>query len=358
MIQTGVINHKCKNCNAPLKFNPQGQNWKCEYCRSEFTKAELDEYEASVGKEELDKNSKKIKMEKNAKGMDLYTCPSCGAEIIADENTSATFCVYCRNTAILRNRLVEEFNPSKVIPFKLVKNDAIEAFKKFNKGKPLAPKEFTSPQIIDDIRGIYIPFWLYDYKIDGEIEATGTKSTTWTSGDYIYTKVDTYDVFRSGNMAFNKIPVDGSKKFQDDIMNSIEPFDYSGLVDFDYSYLSGFYAEKYDVDSTSANQFALTRASTTATSILRRNISGYSTVSVKRENHNPTETKYDYVLLPVWILNIKYNDKIYPFAMNGQTGKMIGDVPVDKKKAWIITIILFVCIFGVASLIWVIGGKL
>ena len=353
----GVIDHKCKNCSAVLKFNPHEQNWKCEYCKSVFTKEELDEYEKQIGKEELTKDSEAVKLEKNENGMDIYSCPNCGAEILADENTSATFCVYCKNTAILRNKLVGEFNPSQLIPFHLTREDAITAFTKFRKGKPLAPKEFTDAKNIDDIRGIYIPFWLFDYSVEGTLEANGNKVSTWTSGDYIYTKTDVYAVSRSGSMDYDKIPVDGSTRFQDDIMNSIEPFDYKGLVDFDYSYLSGFLAEKYDVDSNKAGQDALGRAYTTTTSVLKSNISGYSSVAVKTTNYRPVKTESNYVLLPVWLLNIKYQDKLYTFAMNGQTGKMIGDIPVDKKKAIIIAILVFIGVFAVASLIWILGGK-
>ena len=353
----GVLDHKCKNCAAVLKFNPHNQNWKCEYCKSEFTKEELDEYEKSIGKEELTKESKADKLEKNENGMDIYSCPNCGAEIIADENTSATFCVYCKNTAILKNKLVGEFNPSMVIPFHLTKEDAVAAFTKFRKGKPLAPKEFTDPKNIDEIRGIYIPFWLFDYSVDGTLNAEGKKVATWTSGDYIYTKTDIYNVVRSGSMNFNKIPVDGSTRFADDLMNSIEPFDYKGLVDFDYSYLSGFLAEKYDVDSNKAGNDALNRAYQTTTSQFKSTINGYSSVNVRNTNYRPVSSKSDYALLPVWLLNIKYKDKLYPFAMNGQTGKMIGDIPVDKKKAVIIAILTFIGVFAIASLIWMLGGK-
>jgi DNA-directed RNA polymerase subunit RPC12/RpoP len=356
-MNSATLDHKCPNCSATLKFNPHGQNWVCEYCRSEFTKEEIEASEAKRG-HIIDENTEAVATEKDANGMDIYSCPNCGAQIVADENTTATFCVYCKSTAILKNKLVGEFNPSKVIPFYKTKEDAIEAFKKIGKGKPFMPKEFSSQKNIDEMKGVYIPFWLYDFSVNGSIEADAKRVKTWRSGDYQYTKTDTYLVFRDGNMTYHKIPVDGSTHFEDDVMNSIEPFDYTGLVDFSHSYLSGFLAEKYDVESDKAISAAQERAKNSTTNTLKSSIGGYTSIHVVKENHQLEKTNEDYVLLPVWMLNIKYHDKCYIFAMNGQTGKMIGDIPVDKKKVAIWWIGLFVITFAICSLIWILGGIL
>ena len=357
MSKSGVFDHKCKNCDAPLKFNPSNQKWDCEFCKSSFTKEEVDEYEKSRGvKQELTKDAQTDNLEKDVHGMDLYICPNCGAQIIADENTSATFCVYCRNTAILKNKLVGEFNPSKIIPFKKTKEDAIEAFKAFGKGKPLIPKVFLSKESISEIKGIYIPFWLYDYCIKGDISGTGIDTKTWTSGDYRYTKTDTYHFEVGGTMDYKKIPVDGSLRFDNAIMNSIEPFDYRGLVDFDHSYLSGFYAEKYDVDSNTASYDAINRAVNTTKMELSNKVR-HGSMHIEYSNYQQKPLNIEYALLPVWLLNIKYDGKIYTFAMNGQTGEMIGDAPVDKKKAVLIFLGIFfglLLLFAVALLIY--GG--
>lgn len=349
---SGTLDHKCPGCSATLKFNPHGQNWVCEYCKSTFTKDELKIAE----EKELKATTLADKLEKNSEGMDLYSCPNCGAEIIADENTSATFCVYCKNTAILKNKLVGEFNPSKLIPFYKTREDAIKAFKDLGKGRPLMPKEFSSDKNISEMRGIYIPFWLYDYSVNGNSSGTATKVKTWTTGSYIYTKTDTYSVSRSANMKYCKIPVDGSKHFDNDIMNSIEPYDYNKLVDFSHSYLSGFYAEKYDVDLNTAADDSLLRARNSTTDILRKDIKGYSNVALTSNNHNVKLDKSEYVLLPVWMLNIKYKDKMYKFAMNGETGELIGNIPIDTKKAIIIGIVVFIISLIVLSIGWFIFG--
>lgn len=342
---SNTLDHKCPNCNAVLKFNPHGQNWECEYCKSKFNIEQLNSYESKNGKV-LEKEAVN-----SPQNIDIYSCPNCGAQIIADPNTSATSCVYCKNTTILKDKLQGEFNPSYVIPFRNTKEDAIDAFKKLGKGRILMPKAFNDKKNINEMSGIYIPFWLYDYDADGVIEADCKRITTWRSGNYRYTKTDTYLATRGGTMSFEHIPVDGSKRFENDIMNSIEPFDYKDLKEFNYSYLSGFLSEKYDVTKDEAMNEAIERAKNSFIEEMRKDIVGYNTVVPTKDSINLSNKNSYYVLLPVWMLNIKYNGKIYTFAMNGQTGKLIGNIPIDKKKAIIIWIFTFITTFGLLFLI-------
>lgn len=332
-----TLDHNCPKCDAVLKFNSKEQNWKCEYCRSKFNLEDL--------------NSTKLSEDSNNIEIDVYTCNNCGAEIIADENTSATSCIYCKNTAILKNKLEGIFNPDYLIPFKTTKEEAIQAFKKLTKGKWLMPKAFNMKKNIKDISGIYVPFWIYDFDSTGVIEAKCEKISTWTSRDYKYTKTDKYKSIRGGNISFQNIPVDGSKKFQNDIMNSIEPYDYKDLKKFNYSYLSGFLSEKYDVNNEESKLEANTRAKNSFIQEMKKDMKGYDNVVITDNSINLYNLKSSYVLLPVWILNIKYKDKFYMFAMNGQTGKIVGDIPIDIKKAIFIWIGLFTSIFIILLLL-------
>ena len=345
-----TVDHKCPSCNASINYNPKSKNWVCEYCGSKFTLEQLEANEKNFESTSV-KDSKELKKESEEKvEMDEYICQDCGAQIVADKNTAATFCVYCKNTAILKSRLTDKFSPSQIIPFAKTKDDAVEAFTKVGKGKFLMPKEFSDPKNIDEIKGIYIPFWLYSCKMHGRVAGKGTKVTTWSTYDYIYTKTDTYRVERSGDFHFDKIPVDGSVRFNDAIMNSIEPFEYKDLTKFSYSYLSGFLAEKYDVEKEEAKKITIDRAQETCYYNLT-NGTGYTTFTPETKENEISDEKIDYVLLPVWMVNIKYNEKFYTFAMNGQTGKMIGDIPYSKKKAFIFVLILFVVIFAITALI-------
>ena len=357
-----TVDHKCPSCNASINYNPKEKNWVCEYCGSKFTLEQLEENEKNF-KETNVNNSKELKEEKKTKEekdkkeekveMDEYFCEDCGAKIVADKNTAATFCVYCKNTAILKSRLAKKFAPSKIIPFTKTKEDAIAAFKSVGKGKFLMPKEFADPKNIQELTGVYIPFWLYTCKMKGHVKGKGTKVTSWSTYDYIYTKTDTYNVEREGLFTYDNIPVDGSVRFNDAIMNSIEPFNYSELEKFSYSYLSGFLAEKYDVEKDEAKKITIDRAKQTTISTLQANAreGGYSTFYPSESEHNVEEEEIEYVLLPVWMVNIKYKDKFHTFAMNGQTGKMIGDIPYSKGKAVIFALILFIAIFAITALI-------
>lgn len=340
MDKTGV-EHRCPNCRADLEFNPKGQNWQCLFCRSVFSLEDL--------KHNKKRFENKDVIQDNG-NLDIYKCSSCGAEIITDNNTVATFCIYCKNTSIIKERLIGDFELKKMIPFSKTKEDAIDAFKKLKRKHPLMPNEFNDERNISEIKGIYVPFWLFSTTAIGHITANCVKTSSYRSGDYIYTTTKHYDVVREGNVNFSYIPNDGSKKFDDAIMNSIEPYDYSKLVDFSHSYLAGFYAEKYDLGGEDAQKIIDSRINNTVSEMLKDKISGYKIVGIKNSDIRYSDTKMEYVFLPVWFLNIKYKDNYYTFAMNGETGKLIGNIPVDKKKFWLLFLLLFILSF-VSSLI-------
>lgn len=318
-----VLDHECPSCGANIPFNPITQKWDCKYCGASYNLEDFKKYDNEI----KDENKKEEKIE-----IDEYECPNCGAKVVTDSNTSATSCVYCGSTTIIKNRLQGEFKPSKVIPFSQPKERAVEEFYKFSKKKWFAPKEFCRRENIQKVEGVYIPFWLYNCKSSGKIQADLKRFTTWSSGDYRYTKVDIYDCIREGNMEFIGVPVDGSTKFADDIMDSIEPYDYEKMKVFSPSYLSGFLAEKYDVEMEDAYSRAKSRINNSTIAELKSNISGFDVVTVRDSNIDIQRNSDEYVLLPVWMLNIMYKNKMYTFAMNGQTGKMVGNVPISPKK--------------------------
>ncbi|MBP3501875.1 MAG: DNA helicase PriA [Clostridia bacterium] len=324
-----VSDYKCISCSANLRFNPQTQKWVCDYCGASYTKKDL---EKAYGTDDNLKNENEIKLDAN---YGCYNCPNCGAEIIMDDTTTATFCVYCGSNAIVKNKLKGEFNPSKIIPFKTTKDDAIAAFKQYKKGKLFIPNEFTNPQNIEKISGIYIPFFIYDCDVESDLHIKATRTTHWSDFSYNYTKTDYYNLHRNASTHFENIPVDGATKFPDDIMNSIEPFNYKDLQDFSPSYLSGFLSERYNVDINELFEIAKKRAIKTSEDEIISTITSYGTKTITNKNHNVKKNDTsEYVLLPVWMLNVKFNDNIYTFAMNGQTGKFVGNVPIDKKKFW------------------------
>ena len=333
------LENRCPACKASIPFNPKIGKWKCEYCGSEFT---LEEMQAHNDNASTEKNNKDEKVEDNYDDYTSYKCESCGAEIVADNETAATFCLYCGNTAILKGKLNDKFKPDKIIPFKTEKKQAVTAFKGLTKGRPLMPRDFNNEKNIEKIKGVYIPFWLYDISVTGDVKITGTKVTSWTSGNRSYTKTDIYNHIRGGSMEFDKIPVDGSTRFDDAIMNTIEPFNYNELVPYNHAYLSGFFAEKYDTEGDKLLQEANKRALNSARTTLLNDAPKYTSNVISGDSLNAQEKNREYAMLPVWMVNVKYKGKNHTFAMNGQTGEFIGNIPLSGIRTLIYSIIIFI----------------
>lgn len=343
-----VLDNKCPACGAKITFNPKNQKWDCEYCGSKFSLEEMQKHNNASSKEA--NNSVSTKPFKKLDDLDVYRCKNCGAEVMADETTTSTFCVYCGSTTILKDKIVDGIAPTKIIPFKKVKDDAVSAFRGLSKGRPLMPKFFNDEKNIEKISGVYIPFWTYDLKVSGNIDFDAKDVTTWSDYNYRYVKTDTYISKRSGTMNFDRILVDASSRFDDDLMDSLEPFNLAELVEYNHAYLSGFLAEKYDVEENVAVDRANTRAMNSAIDIVKDSVH-HQTKTVVTNNLSINKMSYDYILLPVWMVNINYNNKNYTFAMNGQTGEIVGNIPIDIKKTIIISLILFV---GIALIVFLI----
>ena len=311
---------------------------KCPYCDTEFDLETLKKYDEQLSKEAEQKDDisdwqtdpGKQWQEGETDGMNVYTCKSCGGEIVSDENTGATSCPYCGNPVILTERFRGALRPDMVIPFKLDKKAAKEAYYKHIKGRPLLPKVFRRENHIDEIKGIYVPFWLFDADVAADARYKATKVRTWSDSDYDYTETSYYSVDRSGNMSFVSVPVDGSSRMPDDLMESIEPYKVAEAVEFQTAYLSGYLADKYDVDAQQSTDRARERMKESAQDVLRDTVKGYASVIPENTNVRISGGDAKYALYPVWILNTTWRGKKYIFAMNGQTGRMTGDLPVDN----------------------------
>jgi hypothetical protein len=265
---------------------------------------------------------------------DLATgcCPSCGAELVGDKNTIATVCPCCGNTQIVLKRVEGLLRPEYVIPFHLDKKAATENLKQFYNKKRLLPNLFKEENRVNSLQALYVPFWLFDAKAQGNATYKATKVKVWSDSNYRYTKTDFYSVTRAGGLGFEKISVDGSEKMDDAYMDAIEPFDYSKMKDFQSAYLSGYLAEKYDVGIEASKERAVRRIKNSVESQFDRSVSGYTTVLKERSSVNIADGKVSYALLPVWVLNSKYKGTNFQFMMNGQSGRLVGKLPIDNGK--------------------------
>lgn len=346
-----ALDNKCPACGATIMFNPTNQMWDCSYCSSKFT---LEEMQKSTSSEPVQQEAHMVDQllpEDTIGDVDLYRCKNCGAEIMADQTTTATFCVYCGSTAILKERILNGRAPNYIIPFKTTKEDAINGFKKITKGKLLMPKSFKAVNNIEKISGIYIPFWAYDLEANGEVEFEASDTKTWNDSKYKYKKVDRYSIRKSGHFDFLKVLADASTRFPDDLMDSLEPYDYNDLTSYNHAYLSGFLADKYDVNEMECLQRVTGRTKDTAVELMQKTV-GHSDQKVINNGLRVSSRYTHYIMLPVWMLNIKHRDKTYTFAMNGQTGKMIGNIPIGIKETIFWSIIFFIILF-VIGLIFV-----
>ena len=327
-----IEEYKCPACGAALVFSTQSGKLRCNSCDNEYDVGTIKQYQSNKTEAEFkwDKNYANS-LDQTLPEMTSYICKSCGAEIITDGTTAATHCPYCDNEVIITEKLTGALRPNGVIPFKIDKKGIKEKIQQFCKGKKLLPKNFFTDKKIDEVQGVYVPVWLFDGKLDGTVLLDGTTSSSYTTGNYRYTETRHYLIQCDGGMSFSRVPVDGSEKMPDDLMNSIEPFDYSQIVPFDGQYLSGFLADRYDKGPDDSIPTASQRMMNSAVNAFAKSVPNYS-VTLRNNGLNLTDPSVKYVLLPVYLFNCTYAGKKYRFAMNGQTGKLVGELPIDKAK--------------------------
>lgn len=361
---TQVTNYQCPACTGPLHYSAKSGKLACDYCGSSFDVAEIEalyarkEAEAAAAKQAADAKAEAAQAAKaeaaeaaaasggwdtsdlsrdwgaEADGLRVYSCPSCGAELICDQSTAATACPYCGNPAIVPGQFSGALRPDYILPFRLSKDDAVQALRAHYKGKPFLPRSFTSANHIEQIQGVYVPFWLFDGGAEGAASYRASNTNVYETGDYEITETRHYHVVRAGSLAFEKIPVDASSKMPDDHMDSIEPFDYTQLRPFSTAYLPGYLADKYDVTIDDSRDRADTRCRETLAQALRDTVTGYGACVTEREDIALRRGKVHHALLPVWMLSTKWHGQDFLFAMNGQTGKLVGDLPTDRGRFW------------------------
>ena len=337
-VMAKVITYKCPGCGAKVEFDSRSQKMKCPYCDTTMDVEALKNFDDDLGQAPEDdlqwQEASRQWQPGETDGMVVYTCQSCGGEIVGDENTAAACCPYCDSPVIVTGKLCGDLKPDYVIPFKLDKKAAVDALNRHLKGKRLLPKVFKNQNHIEEVKGIYVPFWLFDADAHANMRYNATRTRMWSDSKYDYTETSHYDVRRSGRIGFSHISVDGSSKMADDLMESIEPFDFSQAVDFQTAYLSGYLADKYDVGSQESIGRANERVRKSTEEAFAQTVRGYSTVVPRRSDIRLQNGRTVYALYPVWILNTTWKNEKYIFAMNGQTGKFVGNLPMDMGAFW------------------------
>ena len=349
-----LMEYKCPACGGALEFDPKLQKMKCPYCDSVFAMEELmgkdDQLNTDPASGEpmnpedavplpedslnWNTNTGTVWDSSETAGMRVYVCNSCGGEIVGDQTTAATSCPFCGNPVVMMGNFTGALKPDLVIPFKLDKKAAKDALRMHAKSKKMAPKLFSDEQHLDEIKGIYVPYWLFDSSADVQLRFRATRSRAWSDRNYNYVETEEYLVERGGSIDFEAVPVDGSSKMDDTLMESIEPFDVSEAVPFQTAYLAGYLADKYDVTAEQSVERANQRARKTAETTFAEQVRGYESVVLDSSSIQLRDSSVRYALYPVWLLNTTWKGNKYTFAMNAQTGKFVGDLPVDKGTYW------------------------
>lgn len=355
-----LLEYKCPACGGAIQFDSGLQKMKCPYCDTEFEMAALQEMDEVLRQEGTsdytwETQPETLWSDDETQNLRSFVCNSCGGEIVGDENTAATRCPFCDNPVVMSGQFQGELRPDLVVPFQLDKEQAKAALSKHFSKKPLLPKLFRSQNRIESIQGIYVPFWLFDTDAEASIRYKATRVHTWSDSNYIYTRTSYYSLLRAGHIGFDNVPVDGSSKMSDDLMESIEPYDLSQAVDFQTAYLAGYLADKYDVTADDSKSRANERIRTSTESAFAATTAGYATAIAENTDIRLSGSRVRYALLPVWILTTRWKDKTFTFAMNGQTGKLVGNLPIDWKRFWMYVLSIGMSIGAVLSLIMCLG---
>lgn len=330
---------KCPNCTAQLAFEVTDQKVKCDYCGCSFEPSELNA-SLNVADEHVTTEVQEVKEEIEATS---YNCDNCGATLLVYDDTAVTFCNYCGSSNMIKSRLIKQTKPDYIIPFEITKEKCVELYKKKIKSNIFAPRHMLDDVVVNNFRGIYMPYEIYNYKTNPNLLCRGRK---------FYKRVGNYDYYHiytiKGDLDgyVKGLAYDGVSRFHDRYSQAIAPYNYSKIQEFNPAYISGFYADSIDIGNNLYNLTAQKKAEQVARIILRKDKRfmqyGCTDPTVTL---NADERKV--AMYPVYFLGMrdKENKNIYYAVVNGQTGKVAIDIPIDYTRYIVISLILAAVLF-------------
>ncbi len=331
---------KCPSCGGGMVFDVGKQKLVCPYCDTTCT---VHEYRLNNAAEYVNDNY----------SVSMYRCKNCGAELTAPEEQTVAYCSYCGGEAMLQQKQAETIRPKRIIPFQRTKDQAIAAYEAAVKKVLYVPKELKDASFLEGFRGVYLPYWGIDVEIPPrELQFKGTR--TYTQGRYDYH--ETYDVTAQIGGEVEGAVYDASAAFDDTLAAQIAPFDQKGSRAFDEAYLAGFYADKVTASPKVYSALAVEQAADKVYESISKK-AGKVTVSlpVGREKRIETigakATGEEVSLFPVWFLTWRRKDRVAYSVMNGQSGKISMDLPVDLKLFFLYSAVAAAVLFVVLSLL-------
>ena len=358
--------YNCKNCGAELYWDSNANCLKCEYCDHEFQITDFETGESEKEQEDKKHSNEPEVADEHSKATDdsdsvelvVYKCNHCGAEIVTAKSTVATTCAYCGRAITMTNKMVDEFKPDLIIPFCIDEKQAKEIYKKYVHSSFLTPKEFKSENTIKKIKGIYVPFWLHTFVNNTNAVVYGENITSMRRGDDKIVEHHMYNIMIDAEGKFTNIPTDALKNLDNKLMDAIEPFDYQKLVEFKAAYMAGFYAEEYNEGADETIARATERAKQTMLSKVEYEAGVYGIKRIQSSNEQIQDRQSKYAMLPVWLLNVEHKGKEYLFAINGETGKIVGKLPMSIPKLLAVAGLSFIGSFIFLLITLLIGGIL
>lgn len=317
--------YECPNCVAALIYNPSSGKLDCLSCGSSFSVNQFEEKEKKAVAAQAAHEEKIQNLSVEDDDMmecNIYSCTACGAELAVNGVESSTFCSYCGQPTIVFSRVSSTKKPKYIIPFAVSKNQAVTTIRKHLSSGFFVPKEIQNFEI-ERVRGIYVPFWLYDIDYSDEQYLSGKVK----SGKSTVTKY----YFRSAKTTFRDLTLDASKQLSDESSQRLEPYHTQRVKEFDTGYLSGFYADCFDMSSEQLKSLAVSRSMRMFNEQVAKSVKA-SDVTIIQNDPKVNVTKAEYAMFPAWFLTFRYNDEPYTILVNGQTGKVVGAVPYNKTK--------------------------
>ena len=351
--------YECPACGGMMEFNVATQKLRCPYCATELAADALED-EEEIQDEQADGSAGAAEdsfaaqsgnyTQEELEHLKVYSCKSCGAEIVAEENTVSSKCPYCGNNVVMTGQFAGGKKPDGVIPFKITKEEAQNIYKEHIKTRWLAPKIFKDNRKIDEIKGVYVPFYLVSGTAYSHVQGKGYRNgRSWSDSQYNYTETQEYDLDRDISLPVKDLPSICTDKANSILMESIEPFDTNGLKPYAGGFLAGFSAEKYKESYVQqCLRQAEERMATSAYESVVSSINEYSSKNITSHSEKIHGLSHKYCLLPVWFFTERYADKAWNVVINGQTGKVAGILPEDKKK-FILSVLIKAVIIGAVA---------
>lgn len=331
--------YECPNCGSNLKFDIATQQMLCSYCGTAADPYSIQKDHDAEESTEYD--------------VTVFTCSQCGAELLSEDTTAATFCSFCGSTAVLDSRIGKSRRPVHIIPFMKTKEDCKASYARMMRRAIFAPGELKNQEYIEKFRGIYMPYWIYSFENKSKITFRGSESRQ--KGDYLITKH--YDITSDIDAVYEGISYDAASTFSDDLSGAIAPYDMTSGKSFTPSFLSGFYADTSDVDSRvyeeDARELAIEDSfdQLSGDSVCSRyHVKDSKNAPYLKRALCPRCTASESAMLPVWFLSYRKGDRVAYAVVNGQTGKVAADLPVDRKKYIIGSLLLALPLFLILNL--------